>query len=156
MHDRVRHSWRNASQSDAVVIFSFCLLATILVSATEPSPGVLSVEDVKRVMQSSYFFRGQSAPVEGTILPPIEYGFGFSKDGKFLVTDVGANDLFTVAAHLDENPALGRPLDDRGGPKLSEPKFIPALRRQEMGQPESTVRDLEVSPTKAATNRIPV
>jgi len=94
--------------------------------------------------------------VEGTILPPIEYGFGFSKDGKFLVTDVGANDLFTVAAHLDENPALGRPLDDRGGPKLSEPRFIPALRRQEMGQSESTVRDLEVSPTKAATNRIPV
>jgi hypothetical protein len=120
-----------------VVIFSFCLLATLLVSATEPSPGVLSAEDVKRVVPPSYFFRGQSALVqlrnsagfrtadgkfvlaglvdtsgystdvaekyqgflitevklniEGTNLPPGEYGFGFSKDGKFLVMDVGEN-----------------------------------------------------------------
>ena len=47
-----------------VVVFSFWLLATLLLSATEPSPGVLSVEDVKRVVPPSYFFRGQSAPVQ--------------------------------------------------------------------------------------------
>ncbi len=139
-----------------VVVFSFCLLATLLLSAAEPSPGVLSVEDVKRVVPPSYFFRGQSAPVqlrnsagfrtsddkfvlaglvdtsgystdvaekyqgflitevklnvEGTNLPPGEYGFGFSKDGMFLVMDVGANDLFTVAAHLDENLHRAVPL----------------------------------------------
>ena len=146
MHRKVVH----------VVIFSFYLLATLLVSATEPSPGVLSAEDVKRVVPPSYFFRGQSAPVqlrnsagfrasdgkfvlaglvdtsgystdvaekyqgflitevklnvEGTNLPPGQYGFGFSKDGKFLVMDVGANDLFSVAAHLDENLHRAVPL----------------------------------------------
>ena len=40
--------------------------------------------------------------VEGEQLPPGEYGFGFSKDGKFTVMDVGADDLFTVSAQVDE------------------------------------------------------
>jgi hypothetical protein len=39
--------------------------------------------------------------IEGTELPPGEYGFGFSKDGKFTVMDVGADDLFTVSAQVD-------------------------------------------------------
>lgn len=39
--------------------------------------------------------------IEGTVLRPGEYGFGFSQDGKFLVMDVGANDLFTVAGKVD-------------------------------------------------------
>ena len=46
--------------------------------------------------------------VEGTELAPGEYGFGFSKEGKFLVMDVGADDLFTVTAHRDEK--LHRPV----------------------------------------------
>ena len=40
--------------------------------------------------------------VEGSELPPGEYGFGFSKDGKFTVMDVGADDLFTVSTQVDE------------------------------------------------------
>jgi hypothetical protein len=40
--------------------------------------------------------------VEGEELPPGEYGFGFSKDGKFTVMDVGADDLFTVSTQADE------------------------------------------------------
>jgi hypothetical protein len=40
--------------------------------------------------------------IEGTELAPGEYGFGFSKDGKFTVMDVGADDLFTVPAQVDE------------------------------------------------------
>jgi hypothetical protein len=137
-----------------IVIFSFCLLVSLLVSATEPSAGVLGTEAVKRVVPPSYFFRGQSASVqlrnsagfrtsdgmfvlaglvdvsgysadvaekyqgflitevklniEGSELPPGEYGFGFSKQGKFTVMDVGNNDLLSVSSHLDES--LHRPV----------------------------------------------
>ncbi len=162
-----------------IAIFSFCLVVSLLLSATEPSPGVLSVEDVKRVVPPSYFFRGQSASVqlrnsagfrtadgklvlagfvdtsgystdvaekyqgflitevnlniEGSQLSPGEYGFGFSKDGKFLVMDVGANDLFSVAAHLDEN--LHRPVPltivaDQGSYRLYAGKKWVSLKIQ--------------------------
>lgn len=40
--------------------------------------------------------------IEGTELSPGAYGFGFSKEGKFQVMDVGSNDLFSVADHTDE------------------------------------------------------
>ena len=46
--------------------------------------------------------------VEGTNLPPGQYGFGFLSDGKFLVMDVGQNELASVSAHVDEN--LHRPV----------------------------------------------
>jgi hypothetical protein len=162
-----------------IAIFSSCLAASLLLSATEPSPGVLSVEDVKRVVPPSYFFRGQSASVqlrnsagfrtadgklvlagfvdtsgystdvaekyqgflitevklniEGSQLPPGEYGFGFSKDGKFLVMDVGGNDLFSVASHLDEN--LHRPVPltivaDQGSYRLYAGKKWVSLKVQ--------------------------
>jgi hypothetical protein len=134
------------------------LLTAVLVSAAvaqQAKPGVLSPEEVKKLVPKDYFFRGQSAPVQvrnsagiratqdgklvlagfvdtsgyaadiaqkyqgllitevkldigGSSLAPGEYGFGFSKDGKFLVMDVGANDLFSVDASTDEN--LKRPV----------------------------------------------
>ena len=136
-----------------VLIFSICLLAGLLVSATGPS-GVLGMEEVKRVVPPSYFFSGQSASVqlrnsagfrtadgklvlaglvdtsgyatdvaekyqgfliaevklsiEGSQLPPGEYGFGFSKQGKFTVMDVGNNDLLNASSHVDES--LHRPV----------------------------------------------
>jgi hypothetical protein len=46
--------------------------------------------------------------VGGSSLAPGEYGFGFTKDGKFVVTDVGANDLFSVSSNTDDN--LKRPV----------------------------------------------
>ncbi|HEY7615714.1 MAG TPA: hypothetical protein VH744_02850 [Terriglobales bacterium] len=46
--------------------------------------------------------------IEGSDLPPGQYGFGFGEDGRFRVMDVGANDLFTVASKIDEN--LRRPV----------------------------------------------
>jgi hypothetical protein len=146
----------------AVVIFS-CLL----LSAQQPKPGVLSAEDIRKVVPATYFFRGQSAPVQlrnsagfsradgklvlaglvdtsgyasdvqakyqgfliaevklnigGKELPPGQYGFGFSPDGKFLVMDVGANDLFSVAGQIDEKVAHPVPLkmvDDGGAYRL--------------------------------------
>jgi hypothetical protein len=48
--------------------------------------------------------------IEGTDLPPGQYGFGFAQDGKFLVMDVGANDLFSVAGKMDEKLAHPVPL----------------------------------------------
>jgi len=59
--------------------------------------------------------------VEGTKLPPGQYGFGFSQDGKFLVMDVGANDLFSVAGKMDEKLAHPVPLkivEDGGAYRL--------------------------------------
>ena len=110
----------------------------------------------RRWFPATYFFRGQSAPVQlrnsagfsgadgklvlaGLVdtsgyasdvqakyqgflitevklksrersLPPGEYGFGFSQDGKFLVMDVGANDLFSVAGKMDDKLAHPVPL----------------------------------------------
>jgi hypothetical protein len=132
----------------------FCLLIPLSMAAQQPKAGVLSPEELKRVVPSSYFFRGQSATVqlrnsvgfsmsdgklvlaglvdtsgyaadiqakyqgflineikvniEGSELAPGEYAFGFSKDGKFTVMDVGANDVFSVAAKIDDK--LPRPV----------------------------------------------
>src|SRR6202158_5240829 len=43
--------------------------------------------------------------IEGNKLQPGEYGFGFSPEGKFLVMDVGAHDLFSAAGKIDEELA---------------------------------------------------
>lgn len=48
--------------------------------------------------------------IEGTNLQPGAYGFGFSADGKFLVMDVGANELVSVAGKIDEKLARPVPL----------------------------------------------
>ncbi len=150
-----------------VCLGGILLLASLLSSAQQAKPGMLSAEELKKVVPSTYFFRGQSGAVqfrnsagfrgqdgklvlagfvdtsgyaadlaekyqgflitelkldiEGSELPPGEYGFGFSKDGKFVVMDVGANDLLSVSSKRDED--LKRPvplkiMEDRGGYKL--------------------------------------
>ncbi len=124
------------------------IFSGLVLSAQQPKAGVLSADNLKIVVPATYFFRGQSAPVqlrnsagfsvadgklvlaglvdtsgyasdvqakyqgflitevklniEGTELAPGEYGFGFSKEGKFLVMDVGANDLFSVSGKIDD------------------------------------------------------
>jgi hypothetical protein len=45
--------------------------------------------------------------IEGSELVPGQYGFGFVGD-KFVVTDVGANEVFSVSSKVDEN--LKRPV----------------------------------------------
>ncbi len=147
--------------------FSFILLATALVSAQQTKPGMLSADEIKQLVPATYFFRGQSAPVQlrnsagfrvgegrlvlaglvdtggyasdvqekyqgflitevplnigGSELAPGEYGFSFSKEHKFLVLDVGANTLFTVAAQTDDKLSRPTPLKivaDGGGYRL--------------------------------------
>ncbi|MBS1850402.1 MAG: hypothetical protein JST79_05790 [Acidobacteria bacterium] len=138
------------------IAFLLALITAGLASAQQAKPGVLTAEETKKAAPATYFFRGQSAPVqirnaggfrlsgdklvlaalvdtsgyasdvqakyqgllitevklsiEGTSLAPGQYGFGFSQDGKFLVLDVGANDLFTVSAHNDDKLAHPVPL----------------------------------------------
>ena len=46
-----------------LAILPLCLLP-LLLSAQQSKAGVLSAQDVKRVVPPTYFFRGQSAPVQ--------------------------------------------------------------------------------------------
>jgi hypothetical protein len=71
--------------------------------------------------------------IEGSELPPGEYGFGFSKDGKFTVMDVGKNDLLSVSSHLDENLHRAVPLKivvDQGSYRLYSGKKWVSLKAQ--------------------------
>ena len=147
-----------------VAVVMFC---SFLLSAQQLKPGQLSNDVLKKVVPGTYFFRGQSAPVqlrnsagfsvsdgklvltglldtsgyaadvqakyqgflitevklniEGSELAPGEYGFGFSKEGKFLVMDVGANDLFSVAGQIDgklSHPVPLKIVEDEGTYRL--------------------------------------
>jgi hypothetical protein len=146
---------RNIIRSHAAIL-SLCLSTSLLLSAQQAKPGVLSPQEVKRIVPSAYFYDGQSATVqlrnsagfgaadgklvlaglvdnsgystdvaskyqgflitevklsiEGTELAPGQYGFGFSKDGKFYVLDVGANELVSASAQTDEKLARPVPL----------------------------------------------
>ena len=148
------------------------VICCVMLSAQQ-KPGVLSADEVRKVVPAVYFFRGQSASVQlrnsagfsvaegklvlaglvdtsgyasdvqakyqgflitevklniaGTELRPGEYGFGFSQDGKFLVMDVGANDLFSVASQLDEK--LAHPMQLKSSKTEAPTGSMPAGNR---------------------------
>lgn len=128
-------------------------MVSALAASAQSKPGLLSAEEVKKIVPASYFFDGQSAPVQvrnssgfraekavvlaglvdnsgyssdiqakyqgflitetkldvgGNELAPGQYGFGFTKDGKFLVMDVGNHDLFNFDYQTDDK--LPRPV----------------------------------------------
>ena len=140
--------------------YSFIVLAllsalTLAQQPTKPA-GVVDKADLKTLIPSTYFYRGQSATVqlrnsaairtkdqkyilagmvdtggyasdvaqkyqgllitevklniEGSELAPGAYGMGFIGD-KFVVTDVGANDLLRVASRRDDNRKRPVPLE---------------------------------------------
>jgi len=69
--------------------------------------------------------------VGGNTLAPGQYGFGFTQDGKFLVMDVGANDVFSTPATIDENLRRPVPLkmaEDSGGYRLYAGRKYVALK----------------------------
>jgi hypothetical protein len=71
--------------------------------------------------------------VGGASLPPGEYGFGFNKDGKFAVMDVGANDLLSVTAQTDDKVAHPVPLrmvEEGGAYKLYAGKKWVSLKAE--------------------------
>jgi len=55
-----------------------------------------------------FFINEQKIKIENATLAPGEYGFGFTKDGKFHILDVGGNEVVTVPFHEDET--LTRPV----------------------------------------------
>jgi hypothetical protein len=69
--------------------------------------------------------------IGGSELPPGEYGFGFSADGKFMVMDVANNDVFSAASQADQDlkrPVPLKMVEDGGGYKLYEGRKWVALK----------------------------
>ena len=62
------------------------------------------------------FITETSLTIEGSSLKPGAYGFGFSK-GKFIVMDVAADDVLSVAAQHDETvkPVMPLKMVEQGG-----------------------------------------
>lgn len=59
--------------------------------------------------------------IGGTSLPPGQYGFGFTSEGKFLVMDVGNNDVLSTSSQTDAQLKHAVPLklvEDGAGYKL--------------------------------------
>lgn len=59
--------------------------------------------------------------IEGSKLPPGEYGFGFTGEGKFVLMDVGNNDVLSTSSHTDADLKRAVPLklvEDGAGYKL--------------------------------------
>ena len=65
--------------------------------------------DVQQKYQA-YFITEVPIKIEGHDLPAGIYGIGFIPDQKFIVLDVGAHDLFTVASHNDAELKRPTPL----------------------------------------------
>jgi len=135
------------------------LLAVLLSSAflyAQSKSGLLSADEVKHLTPATYFFAGQSAPVQirnssgfrtndnklvliGMVdtsgyaadvqqkyqgffitekklkvgdadIAPGQYGFGFSKDGKFMMLDVAANEIASTSSSKDDKLARPVPL----------------------------------------------
>ena len=162
----------------SVLVIAFFLVVSLTVSA-QAKPGILSNDELKKAVPSSYFFSGQSAPVQmrnsagfrtaggklvlaglvdtsgyasdvaqkyqgfliaesklnvgGTSLPVGAYGFGFSKDGKFMVMDVAGNDVLSVSATMDDKMTHPVPLKmvaDGDGYKLYSGKKSVTLKAE--------------------------
>jgi hypothetical protein len=74
-------------------IFFVVVLALQSLSAQQAKPGLLSADDLKRVVPTTYFFRGQSATVQ------LRNTAGFSvSDGKLVVA--GLVDTSGYAAYV--------------------------------------------------------
>ncbi len=156
---------RTRLHSGAIATLLVALCSSAFAQAAKPA-GPLSPEDVKHIVPTTYFYRGQSASVqvrnaagirtqdqkyvlagmvdtsgyasdiaqkyqgffitevkleiEGSQLPPGQYGFGFTAD-KFLITDVGANEVLSVAFKTDnelKRPVPLKVVEDNGAYRL--------------------------------------
>jgi hypothetical protein len=147
--------------------------------AQQASKHALSGDELKKVIPSEYFYRGQKAPVQlrnaggfqladgkmmlaalvdasgystaiqqkyqglliteaklsigGSALPPGQYGFGFTAEGKFTVMDVANNDVLSVASQNDASVQHAVPLklvEDGDGYKLYVGKKWVAIKAE--------------------------
>ena len=111
--------------------------------------GIRATQDGKMVLACLVDTSGYSADIQqkymgllitevkldvgGSSLAPGEYGFGFTKGDKLVVTDVGANDLFSVATTNDDNLKRPVPLkivEEGGAYKLYAGKKWVALKTE--------------------------
>ena len=148
-----------------ILAFVIAALGCAAFAQSKPA-GVVAAADLKTLVPSSYFYRGQSASVQmrnaaairsksdryviaalvdtsgyasdvaakyqglfitevklkvgDAELAPGEYGFGFVGD-KFVITDVGSNDVASASSQRDENVKRAVPLkitEDGGGYRL--------------------------------------
>ena len=77
------------------------------------------------------FITESPVKIEDSELKPGAYGFGFTQ-GKFLIMDVGANDLLSVAAHHDDNLQRAVPLkilEQDGGYRLYAGKNFVTIKQ---------------------------
>jgi hypothetical protein len=147
----------NRKTSVIVALLAACL-AALFAAGAQSNTGVLTSDQVKSLVPTSYFFAGKKAPVQvrnsvgfqqsgknvlagfvdttgyasnirqkyqgfliteiklgigGSDLPPGEYGFGFTKDNKFIVMDTAANDLLSADAQFDKQQRHPVPLQFR-------------------------------------------
>jgi hypothetical protein len=155
-----------------VLLFSSFVIA-------QKAPGLLNSDDLKHAVPSSYFFDGQSAPVQmrnaagfrttggklvltglvdtsgyaadiqqkyegffitetkvdvgGSSVDPGAYGFGFTKDGKFLLMNVAGTELLNTSSSTDDKLAHPVPLkmtQDGDGYHLYHGKNYVVLKAQ--------------------------
>lgn len=64
----------------------------------------------------AYFITEVPINIEGKSLPAGAYGIGFIDGGKFLVTDLGGHDVFSVPSTTDEAIKRPMPLDFTANP----------------------------------------
>jgi hypothetical protein len=64
----------------------------------------------------TYFITETALNIGGHTLPPGAYGVGFIANDKFLVMDLGGNDLFTAASQHDEGMSRPTPLQVQADP----------------------------------------
>ena len=77
------------------------------------------------------FIAESAIKIEDSELKPGAYGFGFTQ-GKFLIMDVGANDLLSVAAHHDDSLQRAVPLkivEQDGGYRLYAGKNFVTIKQ---------------------------
>jgi hypothetical protein len=69
--------------------------------------------------------------IEGSDLQPVEYGFGFTKEGKFIVMNVAAEDVVNVPFQMDDKVSHPVPLkmvESEGNYKLYAGKHWVTLK----------------------------
>ena len=145
----------------ATLSIALLLSCTLAALAQAKKTGVLEAAEMSKILPSTYFFDGQSAPVQSrnsgavrfdngklliaalvdnsgystdvqakyqgllitetkvTIgdkeLGPGQYGFGFTKDGKFNVLNVASDEVFSVASQNDDAQKHAVPLKIAAG-----------------------------------------
>jgi hypothetical protein len=80
-----------------------------------------------------FFITEAKIYIEGTEVAPGEYGFGFMND-KFVLTNVGADDVLTVTAKMDDQLKRPVPLkitDENGGYRFYAGKKYVVLQVQQ-------------------------